>query len=386
MAIQLSLSQLLQSVSLDSWKQRLVDIATDVGLQTQNWASGGYTRILVALFSQAYKTSGDVVPLIAAGGLLDWAEGPWLTLLAKQVFNVDKIEATFASAVEGITLTNTGGGFFTFDPGDIVFKHPGTGRTYHNTSGGSLPAGDTLDLDIEADEAGADSNAQPGTITVLVTTFLGVTCTNTVALVGLDEESDPDLRQRCRDSNAARSIGGVKKAYEFFAKSARSADGTWAGVTRVLVPPADGTGTGTIYIAGAGGAITAPNVAVVQGVFDAVVTPYGFTATAASAVNKEIDAPCTIWIPSSLGLDEAAAQEKVRAALQAYVQAAPIGGFIIAPTAGRIYWRALLGVVANAIPGTLKAQLTSEADITIAANEVPIWAGLLADTTVNLVT
>jgi len=386
MAIQLSLSQLLQSVSLDSWKQRVVDIATGVGLQTQNWASGGYTRILVALFSQFYKTSSDVVPLIAAGGLLDWAEGAWLALLAKQVFNVDKIEATFAAAVEGITLTNTGGGFFTFDARDIVFKRTSTGKTYHNTSAGTLSAGATLELDIEADEAGSDSNAPVATITELVTTLLGVTCTNTVALVGLNEESDPELRQRCRDSNAARSIGGVKKAYEFFAKSARRADGTPVGVTRVLVPPADGTGTGTIYIAGAGGAIPGPDVTVVQGVFDADVTHYGFTATAASAVDKSIDAPCTIWIPSSLGLSTEQAQQKVLDALEAYVQAAPIGGFIISPTAGRIYWRALLGVVASAIPGTLKAQLTSEADITIAANEVPIWAGLLADTTVNLVT
>lgn len=384
-----TLAELLTPVPLADWKARIIAVANAVGLETENWSELGYTRTLVALFAQLYTTGGDVVRIMAAGGLLDFAEGRWLTLLAKNVFQpVERIEATYASAVEGIRLTNTGGGLYTFEPRDLVFAHQDTHKTYRNTTGGTLSAGagSTLFLDLEAEESGSDSSANANKITQLITTELEITVTNPIALVGLDEESDPDLRDRCRASVAALSIGGVKKAYEFYAKSAKSTSGTSLGVTRVRVMPAIGDGNVDVYIAGAGGAITGPNVALVQADFDTKVNPYGFSSTAISATNKSITAPCTIWLPSSLGLSQSAARQKVWDALSAYITTAPIGGVIISPATGKIYWRKLLEVVSGAIPGTLKAQLTSESDISIAVSEVPIWGGDLTDTTVNQVT
>src|SRR6185295_6391842 len=333
------------------------------------------------------KTAGDVVKLIAASGFLDTAAGVWLTFLAKNLFNVERIEATVAKAPNALTLTNGGGGLFVFDVGDIIVAHNVTRKTYKNTTGGTLSpgVGQTVTLDLEAEEAGSDSSAGVGTLTDLVTTFLGVTCSNPVALVGLDEETDPALRQRCRDSLALLALGGIKRAYEFIAKSAKREDGTAVGVTRVRVMPSPGDGTTTVYIAGASGLVAVDDVAVVQAEFDAKVTPYGFDATAVSATNVSITTPCTIWIPSSLGLSEADARAAVFDALEAYVQTLPIGGVVISPATGKVYWRALLGIVAGAIPGTLKAQLTSEADVSIADGEVPVWAGVLSDTTVTQV-
>lgn len=383
-----SFSDLISPVTLANWKAAIVSTASLVGLQTENWAEGGYTRTLVALFAKLYTTAGDVVRIIAASGFLDFAEGKWLTLLAKQVFNVDRVEATYASAPNAITLTNGGGGLYVFAAGDVVVANTSTGKTYRNTSGGTLNPGigQTLLLDLAAEAPGSGSNALVGAIAVMVTTFLGVTCSNDVALVGLDEESDPDLRQRCRDSLALLALGGIKRAYEFIAKSAKQTDGTPIGVTRVRVMPAPGDGTLTVYIAGASGAIGGLDVAVVQSDFDTKVTPYGFTAAAVSAANVSISAPATIWIPASLGLTNAEAQAAVLAALETYVNTLPIGGVVISPSAGKVYWRALLAVVANAIPGTLKAQLTSELDLPISDNEVPVFGGILADTTINQVT
>jgi uncharacterized phage protein gp47/JayE len=383
----LKFSDLLATVALDEWKARIIAVANAVGLKTENWSEGGYTRTLVAVFSQLYKTAGDVVRIIAGSGFLDEAEGNWLEFLAKNLYGVDKIKATEAAAPNALVLTNGGGGLFTYDPLDIVVAHQDTGATYRNTTGGTLNPGigQTLTLDLEAEEPGTDSNAGIGTITVMVTTSLGVTCTNVVALAGLDAESDPELRERCRDSVAALAIGGIKKAYEFFAKTATDEDGNSVGVSRVKVATAAGDGTLTVYIAGPGGALGGPEVAVVQGVFDEEVTPYGLDATAVSASDLSVTAPGTIWIPSSLGLDTATARQAVFAALEAYVEALPIGGVVITPTAGRVYWRALLAVIANAIPGTLKAQLTTETDVVVDEDEVPIWAGGLTDITVNQV-
>ena len=381
----IAFSDLLSTKTIDDWKRSILNVATAVGLPTENWQEGGYTRTLLALFARLYATGGQVVRIIAASGFLDTASGDWLKLLAKNLFAVDPIEATFASAPLGLRLTNGGGGLFIFEAGDVVVAHASTSKTYRNTSGGTLNPGGTLDLELEAEEAGSGSNALVDTITTMVTTFGGVTCTNTLPLVGLDAEKDEDLRQRCRDSLAALSIGGIKRAYEFFAKSATREDGSPIGVNRVRVLTAPGDGTVTIYIAGAGGELTSPDVADVQAAFDEKVTPYGFNATAISATNLSITVPATIWIPASLGLSEAQARQAVLDALEAYVETLPIGGVVISPATGKIYWRALLGVVENAIPGMLKATLDNEVDIDVADGEVPIWAGVLTDTTVNQV-
>jgi uncharacterized phage protein gp47/JayE len=390
MAKRLSLAELLSSVPLADWKDRLVKTATAVGLSTENWAEGGLTRTFVALFAELYKSAGDVIPNIAASHFLDLAEGPWLTLLARQVFGVERIEATYAAAPLGLTLTNTSQKLYLYDPKDLICKRPGIDRTFRNSSGGALTPGGTLKLDVIADEPGSGSQAPVGTITELVTTFLGVTCTNTVALVGLDEQGDPELRELCRDSRGSLGNGGTKRTYAFYAKTARRANGGPIGVSRVKIPPAIGDGTGTVYLASAGGVIPAEDVAVIQKIFDGDeetpgVTHYGFTATAASATVVNIAAPCTVWIPQSLGIGEETAQEKVNTALIAYVASIPIGGVIIAPAGGAVFWRKLLEVISGAIPGTLKAELASEADTALTISQVPVFNGVPSDTTVNIV-
>lgn len=384
----IAFSDLISKKTLADWKQSITNTSSLVGFKVTNWLEGGFSRTMLALFATLYTAGTDIVQLIAASAFLDTAEGAWLKLLAKQVFNVDAIEATYASAVDGLTLTNGSLGLFIFDAGDIVAKNHDTNKTYRNTSGGTLTpgVGHTLKVDLIAEEAGSGSTTSIGTIRELVTTFLGVTCTNEVALFGLDEESPELLRQRCRDSVAAANIGGIKKAYEFYARSAKRSDGSPIGVTRVRAMPPPGDGTLTIYVAGASGAIAGGDVAIVQALFDERVTPYGFSATVLSAANFSVTVPCTIWLPSSLGLTEAEARQAVFDALEAYVQKLPIGGTIISPATGKIYWRALLGVIEKSIDGMLKAQLTSETDTSVSAGQVPIWTGLLANTTVIQVT
>lgn len=377
--------ELLEDISLEEWKDTIVETAESLGLDIENWSEGGFTRLMVALFGELVKPNGDVVKIQAASHVLEKAEGDWLALLAKNVFNVTKIEATYASAPDSITLTNTGGLLFAIDAGDLVVAHEDTKKTYRNTSGGTLNPLGELTLDLIAEETGSDSNAAIDKITELVTNFLGVTCTNPVALVGLDEEEDEALRERCRDAIAALSIGGVKKAYEFYAKSATREDGTSIGITRVKVGTPPGDGTVNVYIASSSGAIDPGDVDIVQALFDENVTPYGFNATAVSASNLSVSAPCTIWIPASLGMSEGDAQAAVDDALAAYTVAVAIGGVIISPATGKVYWRALLGIVEQSISGMLKAELDDETDLDVAVSEVPVWGGVTGEVTVNQV-
>src|SRR5690606_14818917 len=101
-------------------------------------------------------------------------------------------------------------------------------------------------VDVIAFEAGSASSSSAGEITEIVTTMLQVTCSNPVALIGRDEESDPALRQRCRDSLGALSPNGPQAAYEYWAKSALRADGQPVNVNRVWVSTASSIGHVTV--------------------------------------------------------------------------------------------------------------------------------------------
>ncbi len=379
-----SFSELLTPVSVDRWKAGIISVAESLGFNTLNWSEGGFTRNMFAVFTRLYTAAGESVRIIAAGGLLDTASGAWLKLLARNVFEVEPIEATYASAANALVLTNGGGGLYPYQARQIVVANSVTKKTYRNVNAGTLNpgVGQTLTLDLEADEPGSASNASVGEITEMVTTFLGVTCTNPVALFGLDEEPEPQLKQRCRDSRAALSIGGVRRAYEYYAKSAKRTDGSPIGVTRARVLPPPGDGTLTVVVANASGTIAGADVTTIQTLFDETVTPYGFAVTAVSATSLPVSVPCTIWVPASLGLTASDVQTAVFNALKEYVTNLSIGGLIISPATGKIYWRTLLAVAAGAVPGAIDSHLTSEVDIDVASTEAPVWSGILSQTTV----
>lgn len=382
----ITFASLRTSPTLAQVKATIISTANVLGLSPQNWAEGGFSRTLVALVAQLHKASGDVVTIIAESGFLETAAGDWLTLLAYSVFRVTRIEATYAEAAGAVTLTNSGGGLYVFEAGDVIVAHSGTNKTYRNTSGGTLSPLSTVTLDMRAEEAGSASNAAIGDATVLVTGYLGVTATNTVALVGLDAESDASLRERCRDSLSLLALGGIKRAYSYVARSAVDGAGVSRGITRVTVMPATGDGTVDVYIAGVSGDAPGGVVTAIQGEFDEKVTPYGFDATAISATPLSVSAPMTVWVPAALGLAEIDVQTAVNEALEAYVNAIPIGGVVISPAAGKVYWRALLATAAGAVPGALKIVLGAETDTTVADAEAPVWGGSTGDVTVVQVT
>jgi uncharacterized phage protein gp47/JayE len=197
-------------------------IADGLGLTTTSWQAGDPTRSLYHFLADSIATLEELVAGFVTSGFLDYAKGAWLTVLAKQVFNVDRIEATYASTP--VTLTNGGGGFFDPGVGDVVAKSSTTNKTYTCTTAGTLPSGPgtTLVLDFTADEPGADSTALAGEIDTLVTSMLGVTCSNTLAALGLDEESDDALRERCRAKLGTLSPNGPRDAYDFVVRDPRS--------------------------------------------------------------------------------------------------------------------------------------------------------------------
>lgn len=382
----LSIDQLLTPLTAAQFKTKLYDLAAALGLPTTSWFAGAPTRTLIAITAEIY--GAFVAPLIVTitkSGFLDDAEGGWLTLLASTVYGVTRRDATFAAGE--VTLDNAGGGVYSFEIGECVFKNSTTDATYVNTEAftlGALEVGKVVA--IRAQDIGSAGNAAATEIDTLVTALDSVTVSNANDLAGVDEESDPDLRQRCRDKLGALSPDGPAAAYRYVALTPELNGG--ASVTRAKVLPATGDYTVTVVVADATGAPTAPDVALVQAGIDEWATPDNTVATVAACTETPFTADTTIYVNAAAGLTDAEWQALVKEQVVAWVRALPIGGIELTPGTGIIPWRSLVGIIERTRQSTsepywvLHATLTSEADFPLADDAVATID--LADVTVTV--
>lgn len=380
----LPIDQLIRPLTRDEVKASIYRILKALGLPVTAWQEGSVARTLIAILAALFAGYTEVMALAIRAGFLDLAEGIWLTLLAKHVYNVARLEATFAAGI--VVVDNAGGGSYAFDPEEVIFINTATKKTYTNTAAFTVGPMETgRQVTVRATEAGSGSSAAAAQIDAFETKFLGLSCSNPAALIGFDEESDPALRQRCRDSLGALSPNGPEAAYVFIAKSARRADGTPIGVTRVYVAPALGDGSVYVYLATASGAVPGapddPNTdlgIVAREIFRKAV-PNGVTAYVESAVPKSVALAVDVWVDAGASLTDAEVRALVEQKLRDYFTSIPIGGHVLAPGAGRIPWRALIGQVEAASPFIIEARLTAEADIPMAIPEVATLAPLAID-------
>lgn len=256
-----------------------IEIATAVGLPTTSWRTGDPTRTLFRWLSERLSELDVIASSLVKSAFLTSASGDWLTILAEEVYGVPRDQATYASIV--VTLNSTGGYFYDFDPGDITVSVALTGKTYRSVTGGTLSAGGTLDLDFVADEAGSDSSVSADEIDTIVTTFLGVEVGGNTAGVGIDQESDDSLKERCRDTLGALSPSGPADAYEAVARN--SALTGVSDITRAVTDADHADGTVTVYISGPSGVLPPTSIDAAQAAVDQWATPLGFTATVANS-------------------------------------------------------------------------------------------------------
>lgn len=382
----LSVDQLLTPLTEAQVKTKLYDLAAALGLPTTSWFAGAPTRTLIAILSAIYGAFlAPLIVTITKSGFLDDAEGGWLTLLASSVYGVTRRDATFAAG--SVTLDNAGGGVYPFEIGECVFKNSTTDATYINTEAftlGALEVGKVVA--VRAQDIGSAGNAAATEIDALVTTLEGVTVSNADDLAGVDEESDPDLRQRCRDKLGALSPDGPAAAYRYVALTPELNGG--ASVTRAKVLPATGDYTVTVALADATGAASAPDIALVQAGLDEWATPDNTVATAQACAETPFTVTMQVHVNAAAGLTDGEWQDLIAAEVVAWVRALPIGGIELIPGVGAIPWRTLVGLVERIRPTAtspywvLHATLNSEADF--ALNDDAVATIDLVDVTVTI--
>jgi uncharacterized phage protein gp47/JayE len=200
---QFTLLDLLTPVSAAEVEASIYGVLTQLGVSHSAWRPGVVTRTLIKVSAIVLAALSLLISLVAKMGFLELSSGQWLTLTAKHVYALERDEATFATG--SVTLTNAGGGLYLLDPGDLIVTNPTTGKTYANTASVSIGAGQTVSASVRATEAGSASNALGGTITAFQTPLLGVFVTNPLGFLSSKEESDDDLRDRCRAYFVCRS-------------------------------------------------------------------------------------------------------------------------------------------------------------------------------------
>lgn len=253
----LSLNDLLTPETEDEVLERIVAMLAASDFPVTAWQPGGAALTLIEKEAVLYAEMGDVARRIALGGFLDTAQGPWLTLLCADFFEVDRIGAVSTEGV--LVLSDAGGGPHTIAVGQLTARY-GLLR-FTNTTGGVLAASGTLALNWRAVATGAGYNAVPtGATLELGTSLPGVTVTAAaiggtapwITQVGADAEPDASLKKRARARWPKLGRGGG--TYECFDAWAREAS---VEVRKVLVKEAYPIeGKITVYVYGTVGPVS----------------------------------------------------------------------------------------------------------------------------------
>ncbi len=367
-----TLAQLFAAKTREEVLAVILEVATAVELPITAWQSGSVGREILEICAQiASNYSGGSVEA-ASGGLLSYAEGGWLTLLAFELYEVTREDATFGTCT--VRLTSTSNVSYTLAAGDMRFYNTRSGKTYTSTTGGTLNVGSvtptTLDLTVQSDEAGADSNAAIGEVSGIVTPLFGVTGANLDVCVGNDAETDAALRVRCTEALAKASPNGPSDAYNYFAKTAvRSSDGSSIGVTRTNLD--QGNGTTFVYLANAGGPIDASDLTDVDSAIQLNCVPTGLTAVTLNATAVPVNVSTTVWLTRTSSLSVAQLTTLITDRLTDYFALAPIGGYQAG--GGFIFTSAIIGQIFEASADIVRATLSSPlVDVALDPNEVAV--------------
>lgn len=290
---------------------------TLVPFQATSWQPGSAALQLVEMDAEATTDVQRMVQRVAAGGFLDTADGPWLTLLSKFFYALDRLPGVFARGTVRLTDVAMGG------PHSIQVGHwfaSTSGRRFRATAAATLPAGGTVNVPVEAESPGAAWNVGAGAITRLVNPIPGVAVTNLanwLTQAGADEESDVALRRRCRARWPSLGTGAVAASYDLWARTASPEVTRTRATTHATIP-----GTVELVVAGDGGPISAGGMLAVAGYINPRV-PLCTSLILSNAIPLSVPVTATLYVAAAL---RDVAETEATANLEQLARELPIGG------------------------------------------------------------
>lgn len=356
-------------------------------LNVTAWQSGSALRTFVEIDAQSLSDISALVAGIAAGGLTSKATGPWIDLLASNLYLLERNEATFALGVVQLAVA-AGAGPYTVAAGAMWFADA-AGHRFNNTSAINLSAGPfTLGgIPVQAEFAGAAYDVANGAIIIIQAgTLPGVTCSNPdpgtgtwITAAGADDELDSALVSRCVARWPALSqSAGTEAVYDLWARSAEQAAGLGTTITRTRILPDPSVGGQVdVFLATSTGPAGSPAVAAANTYIQART---GLTSSsvvaAASAAAMTVAGVVDYFSTKTTSI---AVQAAVQSALQAYIQAVSLG--IDSTGTVKVYWSEI-EAVCGSVPGVRNVTMTLNGGTA----DVPLTLGQVATLTLGAIT
>ncbi len=352
-----------------------LELAAAVGLPVTTWRAGDPTRSFYHFLAKALGERDSHVAEFVKSSWLSTAEGDWLEVVAAEVHGVDKTQA--GSATPTVTLTNAGGGYYDLAAGDLTVKSTESGITFHSTSPplisgvpGVLSAGVTATFELVADTEGSAGSVGVDELDELVTTLPGVIIVSSTAAFANDAQSKEELREQCRDARGALSPAGPRDAYAFVAKNPELTGQT--SITRARAVRVGADGRVSVYVASSSGAVSGAIVAEVQDAVDLWATPLTATPTVYSAAALAVARTVTVNKSEANAQSDAAITTAIENAFTALFAATKIGG-----VDGVVSESRQLSAIHAAVPDGFDSVVIDDAEIVLAATEVPTLASLV---------
>lgn len=349
------LQQLLNVVTVDQSRQKMIDMLTALQFNATSWHDGSIQKTAIEVVAQVHAAVSFGVSEIAAGGYNDLAEKVWLHLFSDSHYD-NQVNLAVATQGTCVLTSSASAPPYPIDPNDLIAETE-DGTTFRNTTGGTLATGGTLSLTWVAEVAGAAGNVPVNTIVRLKTSLAGVTIDNPaisgsdtwITLDGADEENDVQLRFRNKTKWSTLGIG-PGMSYEHNARKAH------ASVKRTRINATNPRGPGTIdlYLASDSGTISPSVVSLVDDYMHGVTDGIDRVGTTAdllilSAIAYSFSLPANVYVLKQY--DTTATRAAVEAGLAEYFKNLPIGGTPLTPGgAGAIRVGAMAGSVMK-IPG-----------------------------------
>ncbi|AKV03198.1 baseplate assembly protein, putative [Labilithrix luteola] len=314
----LPIEALINPPSSDAIYDKVAGVLETVKIPARSWRPGGVARSILGALCQVGAQGAALVSDITRGGFLSLGRGDYLASHVKDVYDEDKIGATFASGK--LKLTNSGGAIYEREADTVIAKTM-SGARYRITQHFVLGSNTYEIVDAQAVTAGSGSTAAPGEINDLETPLAFVKVENESAFVGLDAESDDSLATRARAKKGTWSQLGPRSAYESAARSAKMSDGTSAGITRVEISPSGSPVR--VVCATASGTPTEEQLDAVRAGVEAQARPGGTSAVVTGATPVPTTHSITIWCRNAVA---DTVRARAESAMAAFIATYPIGG------------------------------------------------------------
>ena len=300
----------------------------------------------------------------------------WGTYLDEHALTLGMVRKDAVRAVGEVTFVGTVGTLIAVgtEVSTLQTTPEGEPISFETTEAGTLPAGGTLTLDVQAAEAGTEGNVAAGTIALLQSPLDGISSVTNAqpTLGGADIESDERLRDRVLLAYSGSQGSGTITDYMAWSLA-------YPGVGFVTVTPqATGAGTVGVVITDANNRpVPAATVNGLQAQLDPVIgegrgqAPIGAKVTVSTPTTLAVNVAADLTLELGYSLDGAGGTinvtEDVTAALKAYVDR-------LAPGDDVVRYHAMSQVfdvpgVADVVTFTLNG---SAANVVVASNQVAV--------------